>query len=142
MVRTRIIPVLLLKNNGLVKTTRFKNPTYIGDPINVVNIFNEKEVDELIILDINATREAKEPHYIRIKEIVSEAFMPSGYGGGIQTLNLVDSLHRCVVSPTSRQSTVECSQLDQNVLTIELPRDVIERLRTRGKIDWRADRDH
>lgn len=92
MLRYRVIPVLLLKNNGLVKTYQFKNPVYIGDPINAVNIFNEKEVDELILLDITATNEEKELNYERIEEIVSEAFMPIGYGGGINRLEQIEKL--------------------------------------------------
>jgi cyclase len=94
MLRTRVIPVLLLKNDGLVKTTRFKNPVYVGDPINAVRIFNEKEVDELILLDITATNDKREPDYIKIKEIVSEAFMPVGYGGGISRLDQIEQLFK------------------------------------------------
>jgi len=94
MLRTRVIPVLLLKNNGLVKTTRFKNPVYVGDPINAVRIFNEKEVDELILLDITATNDNREPDYSKIKEIVSEAFMPIGYGGGISRLDQIEQLFK------------------------------------------------
>lgn len=86
MLKTRAIPCLLLKNKGLVKTVRFKAPVYIGDPINAVRIFNEKEVDELVLLDITATAENKEPDYNMIYNIASEAFMPIGYGGGIRTI--------------------------------------------------------
>lgn len=92
MLKSRVIPVLLLKNNGLVKTIRFSKPIYIGDPINAVNIFNIKEVDELILLDITATNEKREPDYHRIKEIVSEAFMPIGFGGGINNLHQIEKL--------------------------------------------------
>ncbi|NOU18348.1 MAG: imidazole glycerol phosphate synthase subunit HisF [Bacteroidales bacterium] len=92
MLRNRVIPVLLISNGGLVKTTKFKKPVYIGDPINAVKIFNEKEVDELILLDITATNEKKEPNYSKIKEIVSEAFMPIGYGGGINKLEQIENL--------------------------------------------------
>jgi imidazole glycerol-phosphate synthase subunit HisF len=94
MLRYRIIPVLLLKNSGLIKTTRFKHPVYVGDPINAVKIFNEKEVDELIILDTTATLEKKEINYKRIEEIVSEAFMPLGYGGGIQRMDQIEQLFK------------------------------------------------
>lgn len=94
MLRTRVIPVLLLKNNGLVKTTRFKKPVYVGDPINAVRIFNEKEVDELILLDITATNEKRNPNYSRIQEIVSEAFMPIGYGGGISRMDQIEQLFK------------------------------------------------
>jgi cyclase len=82
----RVIPCLLLKGGGLVKTVKFKDPTYLGDPRNIVKIFNEKEVDELILLDINATPENKPIQFQTIYEIVSEAFMPVAYGGGIRSV--------------------------------------------------------
>jgi len=85
MLLVRYIPCLLLKDNGLVKTVNFKNPKYVGDPINTVRIFNEKEVDELIFLDIDATPKNKEPNYKLLSEIASECFMPLAYGGGIKT---------------------------------------------------------
>ena len=81
--RTRVIPILLLHKGGLVKSVRFKNYKYVGDPINAVKIFNEKEVDEIAIIDIDATRENRPPNIAIIKEIASEAFMPMSYGGGI-----------------------------------------------------------
>jgi cyclase len=87
MSRTRIIPVLTIMGNRLVKTVKFKNPNYIGDPLNAIKIFNEKKVDELIILDIEASRQNKEPSYKLIYEMAGEAFMPLGYGGGIKTLD-------------------------------------------------------
>ena len=82
----RILPVLLLEDGGLVKTTRFANPRYVGDPINAVRIFNEKQVDELVLLDIHATTEGRTPDLAMIEEIVSEAFMPVAYGGGVRDL--------------------------------------------------------
>ena len=85
MLSPRIIPCLLVKDNGLVKTVRFKSPKYVGDPINAVRIFNEKEADELIILDIDATKENREPDYKRIEYWASECRMPLCYGGGIKT---------------------------------------------------------
>ena len=87
MLLTRFIPCLLLKNNGLVKTTQFKNPKYVGDPINTVRIFNEKEVDELVFLDIEASVKNSEPNYKLLAEIADECFMPLAYGGGIKTLD-------------------------------------------------------
>jgi cyclase len=87
MLKTRVIPCLLLKGSGFVKTLRFKRPTYLGDPRNIVRIFNEKEVDELILLDIAATPEKRQPDFDLIAEIVSECFMPVCYGGGIHDLN-------------------------------------------------------
>lgn len=89
MFRPRVIPCLLLKNQGLVKTVRFKNPKYLGDPINIVKIFNDKEVDELVFLDIAATVDGKEPPYALLEDIASEAFMPFGYGGGIKKLEQI-----------------------------------------------------
>lgn len=86
MLLTRYIPCLLLKNTGLVKTIKFKNPKYVGDPINTVRIFNEKEVDELIFLDIEATPQGREPNYKLLSEIADECFMPLAYGGGIKTI--------------------------------------------------------
>lgn len=90
----RVLPVLLLDNGGLVKTRQFKDPVYLGDPINAVRIFNEKEVDELILLDISATRDKREPDYETIRDIVSESFMPIGYGGGISTLDHIHKLYQ------------------------------------------------
>jgi cyclase len=86
MIRERVIPLLLLEDGGLVKTQKFRNPVYVGDPINVVKIFNEKEVDELILLDIRASRRGVEPDFALIESIVSEAFMPVCYGGGVRTV--------------------------------------------------------
>jgi imidazole glycerol-phosphate synthase subunit HisF len=83
----RIIPVLLLKNKGLVKTVRFSDPKYVGDPINAVRIFNEKEVDELIFLDITATSEKRKPNFEYLEKIAGECFMPLCYGGGITSLS-------------------------------------------------------
>ncbi len=86
MLRTRIIPTLLLKGQGLVKTMKFKDPKYVGDPINAIKIFNDKEVDELVLLDITATGERRGPNFKIIEEVASECFMPLGYGGGINSL--------------------------------------------------------
>jgi cyclase len=88
----RIIPCLLLRNKGLVKTVKFKDSTYIGDPINTVKIFNEKEVDEIFFLDIDATKTKMEPPYELIQNIASECFMPFAYGGGIQSLQQIDRI--------------------------------------------------
>jgi cyclase len=87
MLKHRVIPALLLQNNRLVKTTYFKDPKYVGDPINSIRIFNEKEVDELMVLDITASKEKREPDYAMIEEIAGECFMPLAYGGGINTVN-------------------------------------------------------
>jgi cyclase len=86
MLRSRIIPCLLIQNKGLVKTVNFKDPKYVGDPINAVKIFNEKEVDELIVLDIDATKENRGPNLKMIKNLADECRMPFCYGGGITTV--------------------------------------------------------
>lgn len=86
MNKTRVIPVLLLKGRGLYKTVKFNDPKYVGDPINSVRIFNEKEVDELAFLDISATPAGRGPDLELLEDIASEAFMPMAYGGGIATM--------------------------------------------------------
>lgn len=85
MLRPRIIPCLLVQEGGLVKTQGFKNPKYVGDPINAVKIFNEKECDELTVLDIDATANSAEPDYKMIADMASECRMPLCYGGGVRT---------------------------------------------------------
>jgi len=87
MDRVRIIPVLLLSKGGLYKTIQFKKASYIGDPINAVKIFNEKEADELILLDYTASIEKRKPDFKKIAEIAGEAFMPMAYGGAIRSLD-------------------------------------------------------
>jgi cyclase len=86
MLKPRIIPCLLVKNKGLVKTVKFKDGKYLGDPINAVRIFNEKEADELMVIDIDATYNNDEPDYKMIENLASECRMPLCYGGGIKTL--------------------------------------------------------
>ena len=86
MLRPRIIPSLLVHENGLVKTVNFKNPKYVGDPINAVKIFNEKGVDELAVFDIDATVLGKEPNYSLIERLASQSMMPLCYGGGVKTV--------------------------------------------------------
>jgi cyclase len=92
MVSKRIIPVLLLEDNYLVKTKQFKNPVYLGDPINAVKIYNEKEVDEIIIIDIKASSEKRGINFDLISEIASECFMPLAYGGGITAIEDIKKL--------------------------------------------------
>ncbi len=87
----RVIPVLLLQG-GLVKSVKFKKFTYVGDPINAVKIFNEKEIDEIVILDIDASKERRGPNMQKIKEITGEAFIPLAYGGGISTIEEIKEL--------------------------------------------------
>ena len=83
MLMHRVMPVLLLEDGGLFKTRQFKKPVYVGDPINTIRIFNDKEVDELIVLDIGASKRRREPDYAMIEECAGECFMPLTYGGGI-----------------------------------------------------------
>lgn len=92
MKRARVIPVLLLQNEGLVKTFRFDNGKYIGDPINAVKIFNDKQCDELIFLDISASKSGGEINYKTIENIASECFMPLAYGGGIKSCSQIEKL--------------------------------------------------
>lgn len=91
-VRPRIIPVLLIDDRDLVKTVEFTKPTYLGDPVNAVKIFNRKGIDELAVLDISATKRHKEPDYEILRDIAGEAFMPLSYGGGITNLDQVKKL--------------------------------------------------
>ncbi|MDS1140045.1 AglZ/HisF2 family acetamidino modification protein [Pusillimonas sp. SM2304] len=94
MLATRVIPILLLKNTGLVKGVRFSNHKYVGDPVNAVKIFNMKEVDELVFLDITASVEGRKPNYELLADIASQAFMPFGYGGGLATLQDIEKLFK------------------------------------------------
>lgn len=96
--RVRVIPMLLIDRNGrLVKTVKFGKRTYIGDPINAVRIFNTKAVDELVLIDIDASADGREPAYDHIAEIASEAFMPVAYGGGLNTMDQIACTIDCGV---------------------------------------------
>jgi cyclase len=92
VLRPRIIVCLLVKNKGLVKTVRFADPKYVGDPINAVRIFNEKEVDELMVVDIDATVDKREPDYALIEHLAAECRMPLCYGGGVKTGKQVERI--------------------------------------------------
>ena len=92
MLRPRITPCLLVKNGGLVKTVNFSNPKYVGDPINAVRIFNEKEVDEIIVLDIDASAHQKEPDLGLIRSLAAECRMPLCYGGGVKTVVQIEHI--------------------------------------------------
>jgi len=110
MFRPRAIPCLLVRGSGLVKTRKFRNPVYLGDPVNAIRIFSEKEVDELIILDIDATVEKRDPNYDLIAEMAGEAFMPVAYGGGIHSISQIRRLIRTgiekvVINTAATQST-------------------------------------
>lgn len=116
MKRIRVIPVLLIKGNGLVKSVQFRNHKYVGDPINAVKIFNDKEVDELAILDISATADKRPPDIKRIAEIASEAFMPVSYGGGITTFEqardiMANGLEKVVINKSAHVNPALITQI-------------------------------
>lgn len=122
MRRARIIPCLLLRGRGLVKTRQFKDTVYVGDPVNAARIFSEKEADELAILDIDASRENREPDYDLIAEIAGECFMPIAYGGGIRNVEQVRRLIRSgvekvVINSAATDSTdivTQCARIFGN----------------------------
>lgn len=140
MLQVRVIPCLLLKNGGLVKTISFSDPKYVGDPINAMRIFNEKEVDELILLDIEASRLGREPDYAKIQEIVSEAFMPIAYGGGVvkpeQAQQLVSiGIEKVVVNTATLENFDLISSManrlgsSSTVVTVDVKKDWLGRYR-------------
>ena len=90
--RSRIIPVLLIQQGALVKTEKFSSPRYVGDPINAIKIFNEKEVDEIVVLDIDASKKNQPINYNLVRDLASECFMPLAYGGGVKTLSDIEQL--------------------------------------------------
>lgn len=93
MLQTRVIPFLLVQEGRLVKTVRFKEPVYVGDPVNAIKIYNEKEVDELIIVDIGVSRDQqKRPPFELLRDIANECFMPLCYGGGVRTLEDIHTI--------------------------------------------------
>lgn len=106
MLRPRIIPSLLIQDNGLVKTVNFKNPKYVGDPINAVKIFNEKEVDELAIFDIDATVLGKQPNYSLIERLASQSMMPLCYGGGVKTIQQAQQIFSLGIEKIALSSAV------------------------------------
>jgi len=108
--RPRIIPCLLVRGRGLVKTRKFKEPVYVGDPVNAMRIFSEKEADEIVVMDIDASREGREPNYDLIEEMAGEAFMPMAYGGGISNANQVrrlirSGIEKVVINTAATEST-------------------------------------
>ena len=106
MLRPRIIPSLLIQDNGLVKTVNFKNPKYVGDPINAVKIFNEKAVDELAIFDIDATVLGKEPNYSLIERLANQSMMPLCYGGGVKTVEQAQRIFSLGIEKIALSSAV------------------------------------
>lgn len=101
MLRPRVLPALLLQGGRLVKTVRFRKPRYVGDPVNAVRIFNEKEVDELIVIDIDAGRAGVSVPLNLITRIAGECFMPMTYGGGIRTLDQIAEIMAAGVEKVS-----------------------------------------
>lgn len=145
MNRARIIPFLLTSDSGLVKTIKFDRRRYLGDAINAVRIFNEKEVDELVLLDIDATTRGTGPQFEYVEEVLSEAFMPVGYGGGITSLRQIEQLFKLGVEKVVLNSVVaeqptllsEASQVfgaQSIVASMDVKRDLLGRRRayTRG----------
>jgi cyclase len=116
MLKHRLIPCLLVRNGGLVKTRKFANPSYVGDPINAIRIFNDKEVDELMVFDITASREGREPDYALIGQCAGECFMPLGYGGGVRS---VDDARRLFALGVEKVS-VQTAALDDLALVSRL----------------------
>lgn len=106
MLRTRVIPCLLMRNRDLVKSMRFKDTKYVGDPINAVRIFNDKEVDELAFLDIGATLDNVGPDFELLADIAGETFMPLSYGGGISTIEQVKRLYALGVEKVILNSVI------------------------------------
>jgi cyclase len=120
MLRPRIIPSLLYHDKGLVKTVNFKSPKYVGDPINTVRIFNEKEVDELAFFDIDATVLNKEPDYILIEKLANQSRMPLCYGGGVKTVKQAQKvfglgIEKIALSSAAIQNPQLVSQIAERV---------------------------
>jgi cyclase len=140
MRRPRVIPVLLLTEAGVVKTCRFSAPVYVGDAINAVKIFNQKEVDEIVILDIEATRSDRRPELGRLEEICSEAFMPLAYGGGVTSVEELESLFKMGIEKVVINSSVytdpgiiraasEIFGSQSIVVSVDVKRDIFGRYR-------------
>ena len=156
MLRHRVIPVLLVKDHGLVKTTRFENPRYVGDPINAIRIFNEKEVDELALLDIGATPGNYGPNYDLVQDVASECFMPLAYGGGIRGLDDAKRLfglgvEKVVLRSAAAEDMRTVTQIadyagsSSVTLSIDVKRNRLRRYqiycpgsRLNGESDWRG----
>lgn len=106
MLNHRVIPCLLLSNDGLVKTQQFSKPKYVGDPINAIRIFNDKEIDELLVLDIDASKKRRAPNFELIERLAGECFMPLCYGGGIKNLSNARTLFNLGVEKISLQTVL------------------------------------
>ena len=125
MALKRIIPCLLYDGSGLVKTIKFKNPSYIGDPINAIKIFNDKEVDELIFIDIFASKQKRKPNFDKIADMASEAFMPFAYGGGVKTFDDFASLYKIgiekVIVNYGSQAVIACIDFKKSMFSGIIP---------------------
>lgn len=118
MLYPRIIPVLLVQDKGLVKTVKFKDPKYVGDPLNAVRIFNEQEADELIVIDIDATANNRAPDFQLIENLASECRMPLCYGGGIKTIEQAKKILSLGVEKIALSSAaIETPQLISDIAT-------------------------
>ena len=137
MIQKRIIPVLLLKNSGIIKTTKFSKETYLGDPLNAVKIFNEKEVDEISILDIYASREKREPNYNKINAIATECFMPMSYGGGISSLDHAKKVFDQGVEKIIINSNIYKPKLISSIVKVYGSSSVVVSLDLKKKYIWK-----
>ena len=137
MLRTRVIPVLLLRQESLVKTVHFDRFQYVGDPCNTVRIFNEIEVDELCFLDITATLENRAPNLTLLADIANECFMPLSYGGGIRSFDQAEAILRVGIEKVIlNSSAVETPELVSGIarhfgnqaviVSIDSSKDVID----------------
>lgn len=149
MLKHRVIPALLLSNGGLVKTLKFKDPKYVGDPINAIRIFNEKEVDELMVLDITASKEHREPNYALIEKFAGECFMPLAYGGGVHNVEQATHLFSlgvekiCVQTAALKDLTLVSRLADrfgsQSVMvSVDVKRNWMGKGRIHGSADGKA----
>lgn len=132
MYRARVIPCLLVRGNGLVKTKKFKDAVYVGDPVNAMRIFSDKEADEIVVLDIDASRTGQDINYDLIAEMAGEAFMPMAYGGGIQSLEQVRRLIRLGV-----EKVVINSAATQSMAVITAVAETFGRQAVVGAVDVR-----
>lgn len=143
MLRPRVIPCLLIQDAGLVKTVRFKDPKYVGDPINAVKIFNEKEADELIVLDIDATVHGAEPNYKQIAHLAAECRMPLCYGGGIRTAAQAKQIialgvEKIAISAAALDNLELISEIAEEIgrQSVVVVLDVKQRLLSKGYDVW------
>jgi cyclase len=144
MLRTRVIPVLLLRGESLVKTVRFGRFTYVGDPCNTVRIFNELEVDELCVLDITATKEGRGPNLALLADLANECFMPLSYGGGIRSFEQAESvfkigIEKVIVNTGAVEQPELVSRIARHygsqavIVSIDVARDFLGRAQVRSR---------